>query len=342
MTYEQTINQIHVDKQDSKQNKNKILLTDINVFMTNSNSKKENDKFNKKREYIIGCIINNEIPEQYYIESTEWDDLKNEINLYIKILAQKKGIVDVYNVKCDIKGGRKYSYDFDIYINNVEFKVEFKFGASCVNNCPQFSSPMKPSKYLSIEFESWFYCNYFYKIANFGGLKLPSIDIYCKTVHSPDVKCIKEYKYKYDNDIKFNKYCKDIDKEAIKDFIINTADLDTKNLSKYLVETQKDKHYMLYHNGKISYDTVNEDMYKISKVVKKEPTNYICEAENGMKIEIKLRFKNGCGLQYPAFQISRKIPTKKELEKICNKHNINPPKLKNDILSILDENSIIY
>ena len=99
---------------------------------------------------------------------------------------------------------------------------------------------------------------------------------------------------------------------------------------------------MCYKENKISYDTLDEKLYKIIQLEKKENTNYIYRTELGMKLEIKLRFKNGCGLQFPALQIKRKVPIIKELKKLCDKHNIKPPSLKKDICEILDCNKIIY
>jgi hypothetical protein len=317
---------------------NKIIFNDIYVFEYKDKSK--NDIYNKKRELIIACIINNIIPEQYYKFSL-WYNLKTQIDSYIKFLCNIKGITIIYNIHCIIKAGRKNNNDIDISINYIVFKIEFKYGASCVNETPQFSSPMNPSKYLNINFEAWFYDNYLHKISEFGNLDIPSKNIYCKTINKNEVKCMKKYKLKYDNDIQFNKYCKKIDKEAIENFI-TISDIDESKLTNYLLETQKDKHYMCYDNETIYYDNLNTDLYKLSSIVKKEKTNYIYKTENGMKLEIKLRFKNGCGLQFPAFQIKRKIPNVKELKEICNKHNIKPPKLKKDILYILDKNSIIY
>ena len=90
------------------------------------------------------------------------------------------------------------------------------------------------------------------------------------------------------------------------------------------------------------YDKPNENMFILHKLIEKTNTSYIYETKNGMKLEIRLRFKNGCGLCYPAFQISRKIPLKKELIKKCRENNLKPPILKKDIQKLLDDNNIIY
>ncbi len=52
----------------------KIIYKDINAFIVSS--KKDNDENNKIRENIIGAIINNKIPNEYYKYSRRWANLK--------------------------------------------------------------------------------------------------------------------------------------------------------------------------------------------------------------------------------------------------------------------------
>ncbi len=113
-------------------------------------------------------------------------------------------------------------------------------------------------------------------------------------------------------------------------------------LSDYLLKSQKEKIYMCYKENTFYYETLDEKLYKIVQLEKKENTNYIYRTELGIKLEIKLRFKNGCGLQFPAFQIRQQNITKKELIKLCDKHDIKSPKLKKDICNILNQHNIIY
>ena len=99
---------------------------------------------------------------------------------------------------------------------------------------------------------------------------------------------------------------------------------------------------MCYKNGQFYYDKVHDDLYKVVNVESKNNTSYICVTKSGMKIEVRLRFKYGCGLQFPAFQIKRKIPVVKDLKSICQKNNLKAPKLKKDICKMLDKNNIMY
>lgn len=319
-----------------KFNKQIITFNDIDYF--NISDRNNNDKYNKKRENIICAIINNKIPNEFYTHSIEWKNKKKNINNFIIKLSKENNIKNIKHLECILKGGRNYHYDFELKINGITYYIEFKF-----NNVPQFVSPMKPSRYLNMEFEPWFYDEYLNKIAIYGNLEIPTKEEYCTSIHSNKVKCMKEYKSKYDTDCNFKKYCMKIDKEAIKKFI-GLSEIKIQKLSSYLLESQKNKIYMIYQNNTFKYETVDESLYQIKKLIKKENTNYICETESGIKLEIKLRFKNGCGLQFPAFQIKRKIPTVKMLKELCIKKDIDlPSKIKKkDILSILDKESIIY
>jgi hypothetical protein len=313
-------------------------INDIESFTVSNRS--DNDNKNKLRENIVASIINDEIPCEFYKKSTLWRNLKKELYNYIeKNLFNTK---DIKTIKCIIKAGRKHNNDFEIIINNTHaFQVEFKFNATKASETPQFVSPMKPSQYLEKNFEEYFYENYLPKIVNLANGNIPDKEEYFKTIHGDKVECMKLFKEKYDTDKNFNKECKKIDTEAIKQFI-ESSNLNIKKLSSYLLNSQINKVYMCYKDGKFYYDKVNENLYKIKKVEERKSTNYICVTESGMKLEVRLRFKNGCGLQFPALQIKRKIPFVKDLKLICQKNNLTPPKLKKDICKLLDENNIIY
>jgi hypothetical protein len=329
-----------------------IKENNINIFFTNDNKKENDDRItndvnNKLREQIIVAIINKKIPKNYY-ENNKWKQKKEEIAKYITEFCKRQNInnYNLNDIKCIIKATRKNPYDFTLIINNNEYKIEFKFNTKNIIGTPQFSSPCKPSNFLDINFEEYFYDNWLpqivskYNQLNNTSIQIPSKVEYIKTINNNKVNCMKPFKDFYKNK-QFNKFCKDIDKKAIKKFI-QLSKLDINKLSVYLANSQKDKIYMCYKDGRFYYDENNKNLLNIKKVINKTKTNYICETKNGMKLNVKLRFKNGCGLQFPAFQISRKIPLIKDLKNICKKNNLNPPKLKNDICKLLDKNNIIY
>ena len=89
-------------------------------------------------------------------------------------------------------------------------------------------------------------------------------------------------------------------------------DLDIAKLSGYLRESQEGKIYMLFQpaategeSASIKLQTVDTAHYNIVSSMK-NPKNsrYECVSETGKKIKILLRWKNGNGIAFPAFQIS--------------------------------------
>ena len=62
---------------------------------------------------------------------------------------------------------------------------------------------------------------------------------------------------------------------------------------------------MLYSKKEFILQQVNIDDYTIDKVVKNAyKYRYECISKNGQKHNVLLRWKNGNGIAFPAFQIS--------------------------------------
>ncbi len=299
-----------------KYNKITISYRDISTF--NVSKRSENDKYNKLRENIVGCIINNKIPENYYNFSPEWLELKNEINNYIKFLARNNDISNINDIKCIHKAGRRHHYDFNLIINNTNiFNVEFKFNCESVNDTAQFISPMKPSQYLEDNYEEYYYDNYLVEHLKNNNFPIIPKELYLEKIHQPHPKCTESIQTKYYNgckhsskytskvdDIEFYNNFNKISKKSISEFITK-YNIKKDLLSDYLLETQKNKIYMLYKDGKIYFQTINLDDYIITNVIKQpEKYRYICETKSNIKLKILLRWKNGNGIAYPAFQIS--------------------------------------
>ena len=288
----------------------------INLFMDKNRSK--NDSNNKKRENIIGCIINNNIKKEYYRYSSRWYKLKKTIDLFIKELCKKKNINYIETMVCIHKAGRGNYYDFKLIINNrEEFMVEFKFNASCINDTPQFVSPMKPSQYLDSSYEEYYYNNYFITLVNRYNLSLPTKETYLKNIHSPKPSCLKEHQDKYyrgciksskysskENDINFYESSKKASQDSISCFISKYG-LKQNKLTEYLLKSQKEKYYMLYKDGHFYLETINLDNYIIIEITK-DPNKYryIAKTKSGINLKILLRWKNGNGIAFPSFQIS--------------------------------------
>jgi len=293
-------------------NKSSIEYKDINVF--NLSTRCKNDTNNKLRENIIGAIINNKIPEKYYKYSFRWKKLKDGIDQYLKKLTGKETI---NKQECVQKAGRGNHYDFKIIIDEVEYQVEFKFNAETVKDTPQFVSPMKPSQYLQSSYEEYYFDNYLTKLAEKYELELPDRETYLAKIHSNKPECVKEFQDKYyqgckgsskytanRKDINFHKKAKEFSKESIKSFIQNN-DLKKDKLTEYLLESQQNKCYMLYKKGAFNLQKINQEDYQIISYKKEiRYQRYVATTKSGIKMKILLRWKNGNGIAFPAFQIS--------------------------------------
>ena len=301
---------------------NKSIITHHSIISFNLSAKCLNDKNNKIRENIIGAVINNKVPEDYYIIQ-KWSYIKQIINKWITQLNQ----LNIDNKECNAinclhKAGRNNNHDFDItlFYNDLTqetFKVELKFNAQTIDCAPQFVSPMKPSQYMSNSYEEYFYKNYLPKIAEAANLLMPDEISYLNQIHSNSPKCMKLYQdlyyqgckqsSKFTNDeraIKFYELCKNMSNESIREFIEFT-DLNINMLTEYLFSTQKNKIYMLYYNKAYILQTPNMENYIIESV-NKMPSKYRyeCITKSGKTLNVLLRWKNGNGIAFPAFQIS--------------------------------------
>ena len=247
------------------------------------------------------------------------------------------------HVECIPAAGRGHNYDFTIVFTNSEgvsttHHVEFKFNAAKVSDTPQFVSPMKPSQYLSGSYEEYFYDKYMPTIAAFmaGGSSdststststtttLPDRAEWLKQIHNNAPACVKHLQAKYyagcavssqftndANDIAFYEMCKKLSSDSIREFITH-HDLDIVTLSDYLRESQDGKTYMLFQPATataaapvITLQRVNPADYTIVSCIKNpEKSRYECVTQSGKKIHVLLRWKNGNGIAFPAFQIS--------------------------------------
>ena len=280
-------------------NKTTLSYHSIDSFLISS--KEDNDSQNKLRESIIDAIVNDNIPGHYFHLSKRWNMIKQNVQEYIKKLHHEP----IENISCISKAGRKYNYDFEFVINNLPYKVELKFNAEKIDDTPQYNSPMKPSQYMSKSYEEYFYDNHLPIIAQSENLVIPDKTTYLKEIHNNDPVCMKSYKTLYKTSEKFSQICKNESKKSIEQFL-SDVELDTQKLSSYLLESQKNKHYMMYSNNCFHYQTPNMDDYVIHSYIvdQKNKNRFICETKSGKKMYILLRWKNGNGVAFPAFQIS--------------------------------------
>jgi hypothetical protein len=301
------------------------LITGRSVHVTASfaaSGRNKNDENNKMREAIISAIINKRVPEAYY-KTQRWHHLKQAVDEFLRECVGH----EYSDVTCTPAAGRGNNYDFLLTFTGIdgsktEYKTEFKFNASKISDTPQFVSPMKPSQYLSSSYEEFFYDNYMTKISAALQQDPPCRTEWLKQIHNNAPVCMKRFQDKYyagcsgssqftnaADDISFYNLCKSLTKESIVNFISN-HELNIMKLSQYLRETQQGKVYMLFQPSSasrptITLQTVETSHYNIvSCITNPQKSLYECVTETGKKINILLRWKNGNGIAFPAFQIS--------------------------------------
>jgi hypothetical protein len=292
---------------------NNQLIHYRNIDAFNLASKSQNDANNKMRENIIGAIINKNVPRTYYLMNNRWLSLKKEVGQYLdKLVAKDKTQI----IKCSHKAGRGHNYDFLLDINGTTYPIELKFNTQTIAGAPQYVSPMKPSQYLSNSYEEYYYDTYLSQMAEKAGLPCPAKADYLKQIHGNAPECMLPFQKLYykgcqgssqctqdPTDQAFYQFCNRLARESIKTFL-STTELKIADLSAYLQETQQGKIYMLYYQGQLHLQHAPMDDYIIERVLKTTHNRYECLSKSGKKMKILLRWKNGNGIAFPAFQIS--------------------------------------
>jgi hypothetical protein len=293
--------------------------------LTSSKSRSTNNENNHKRETFITFMNSwneNDFNDPEYGQAC----LKHVVSFN---KAQKQICPSYATYKITKKAGRKYNYDFDIsYTDSTNqviqtSKIEFKFNANTIESLPQFVSPMNPSKYLSQSFEEDWYNKYLVSLLHRYNLPVSDFDTYLKQIHGNEPECMKDAQLlyyqgckkssKYTKNPEFYNECIRLSKECITNFISNT-ELNIELLTEYLVDSQKEKIYLLYKDEEYQVQYMNPDDYTIVSYVKDpQGSRYMATTKSNKQIRILLRWKNGNGIAYPAFQISanKKIKTSK-------------------------------
>lgn len=310
-----------------------VTESDIEYCQTIS-TRSGNDEANKKREDIfiqiikwIACMLfghTSQVP-RFVFENPAWNNLYLETERYVFTNIpegyEKDNLISLESKKF---GGRGKNYDFSIIygVNGMPEHIrdiEFKFNVTEVEGCPQFHSPVEPDKYIisEVPFTKFHYDNYLWIYESFMDINKPSYEDYkddMKFNNKPKDPLLRECQKKYyagskgssqftdtKEDTAFYQNSKDISEESFKNYF-NICELDHRALTKEWLSKQKNKEYMLLKNGKLHYQKIDEDSYKIVSVEKKCPM-FICTTKNGKTLNVLFRWKNGNGIAFPAFQV---------------------------------------
>ena len=293
-----------------------IIFDDIKLFY-NKSSRSTSDEFNKKRELIICELGNNELPEEWINSDKKWETLYNDLNRVINTLNIDK----CEKYKLTVKGGRSKNYDLELSFYNSnkmlrKVKLEFKYGANEISDCPQWVSPMYPSQYFDKSYEELYYDKYLPKLCQKYGCDIPDKSVYLKEIHNNKPSCMLDMLFKYykgspksskytglKDDIDNYNYAKQVNNESIKEFL-ETSIFNVEKMNTYLQNSQKDKKYLLWNNGSFNIREKNVDDYTIlnDTIIIKNNNSLVGKTKSGCVIKLLFRWKNG--VAYPALQIS--------------------------------------
>ena len=304
-----------------------ITYESIFTFLPTSERGK-NDANNKIREYLISAIINNQIPQEYYY-SIVWKSFIDKVFQYLDQVFHVSPHHPI-TYSCTIMAGRKYNYDFSVTASNnlnrtkETKKIEFKFNAKNISNCPQFFSVSTKAN-PTISYAEHFYDTCVPIITQM--YELPSIErnVYLKCIHQDKYEkhsWFSQLYHKENEDPNKMKRKKELVNHSIHTFLIDkylktdiNQEIDMWNKS--FQKSQDGKIYMLYCPKKKRFyiDEITEDELKIDvdhmavdafDVVNKNVNTLVFNTGENHTTQIKflLRWRNHAGILNPAWQIS--------------------------------------
>lgn len=297
---------------EKKGDSSELDVSDILTFF-HSSSRAANDKTNKIREKILQNLSN--VNPEFFDHpeyGSQWSQLSKSWIDVLSTYAASQGIMSFDRTVVQTKAGRMYNYDYDVRLFSGDrceaaVKVEFKYGASSINDLPQFLSlPSKFPELLDEEYSSVWYHEYLDKyIALDSGLSepKPSFEVYKKEVVKNESKhpFFLQLKEKEEFQIK-EKH--EIVNQSITEFLTrNIPTLQLKTLLEKIEESQKDKVYLLWSNGKFHIDTIPLEKLKTLSFDSISNGNTIQLRGDGVGLSLLLRWRNHKGILNPAWQI---------------------------------------
>lgn len=301
-----------------------IQAKDITLFFESSSGsgREENDKRNKIREKILYMTQEKECSAFY--EDKEhgqaWTTLANSFQKALQEIATLEQIPAYQSMKVIPKGGRKFNYDFLLSFQTESgernIPVEFKFGGTSISSLPEFFNPVANKPFHSESYASFFYQQYLPKIASLYDIKtpLPSEEEYLKVVYNnnakiPFLQSLRKADKENSDKSSESKYRQKqkIVNESIKEYL--NKNLDTTNfelIASELKRSQMKKRFLIYSNGKFHHDALHEDELDLeeSAYIKNNNVLVVQTKQPGTEIHMLLRWKNGLGINLPAWQIS--------------------------------------
>lgn len=297
-----------------------IRALDIELFHV-TGRKGTNDRDNKRRESIIEELVNNPAFASSITSDThlacKWDTLRQSLNETITAITGDYASC----IRIERKGGRRYNYDFELFFkrNGIKEsrKVEFKYGSSAVQQCPQFLSLYVSSHHLFSSTDSYithWHSNYlksFLQVLGYDG-SVPDLNTYYKTVNNTRYKTpyqahIKNFANSNAPSDSFKQLmAKRIVNESIATYLQDIKHMKLDHIQSKLLK-QSDKIFLFCKDGEFRHSTLSIDSLTLDRskmYIKNTNTVVIPTIDKRFKIEALLRWKNYKGCAGPAWQIA--------------------------------------
>ena len=281
------------------------------LFFSKCDDKGKNDKYNKLREEILANVLEDKYKTfmDDEIEGKFWKLLQNQWKEVLEKISTKEH--DSIEIKQ--KGGRGFNYDFDVIYkkdNKVleTIKVEFKSGATMIDEIPQFFNADANKKFLP-GYAEWFYDNYVTKKEPFTKYEAPSKEKYLKEIYKNVSKL--EFFIKLKDEEKNKEFYKEKQKETVNSINEwleeNYKKLDLNELSKEFIRSQENKVFLLWNKDIFTIDKFEKDELDVTTIVglNKQKNSIIVNSKK-IQYSMLLRWKNHLGVLKPAWQISMK------------------------------------
>ena len=153
---------------------------------------------------------------------------------------------------------------------------------------------------LCQSYVEYFFDNYIEEISSIYEIKMPNKDEYLKNIYSSNYKSLPFFEYLYKNEKnsidKFNKKGELVQK-SIRIFLEKDI-LDIKYLNQKLIETQKNKFFLLWDTKKFHIDTIKPIELTCSTIKNIKNNTIVLNTESKAEIHMLLRWKNHIGILY--------------------------------------------
>jgi hypothetical protein len=304
-----------------------LKVEDIQYFTKSSKGqgRESNDSNNKKREEILLHLFNTGLPafQADPHHGTAWKKLDAAFREIISQIAVRYKLPSESQATITKKAGRGQHKDFLIEFvgpdgATVDVSMEFKFGAKCIPDLPEFLNTPADKKIVDTLYASYYYkkcvpqLHTLYKIPE----PLPTEEEYIKHIHknTPSTKWLKalDAADRIDSPNRKNKKAdgplkKQLDvlaKQSISEYL-ETVQVDLKALTNEFQLTQEDKNFVCYKDGKFYLDFFQPNELTAVKRLPVKNGNTLV-VESGVPTtqhHLLLRWKNHNGILFPAWQI---------------------------------------